>query len=119
MKRKSKKTRVRVYELAGSFAEDKDVARKIRLSFIKPAMDDDTRVVLDFAGVGVSTQSFVHAMISEAILNHGTQAIDLLEFKSCNPTVKSIILTVVDYCLEMRENASGANSKKRRSRRKI
>lgn len=111
-KNNSKKIHLRVGELARSFAEDKDVARQIRIKFIKPAVENGKRVVLDFKGVAVSTQSFIHAMISEAILNHGTKALRLLEFKSCNPTVKSVILTVIDYCLEMRQNSSAAARKK-------
>lgn len=112
MKNGSKKSLVKVVKLARSFAEDKDVARQIRISFIKPAIENGKRVVLDFRGVSVSTQSFVHAMISEAILNHGTKALRLLEFKSCNPTVKSVILTVIDYCLEMKQNSSATARKK-------
>ena len=112
MKNGSKKPHVRLFDLAGGFAEDKDVARQVRVSFIKPAVESGKKIVLDFKGVAVSTQSFIHALISEAILNHGPKALRLLQFKSCNPTVKSVILTVVDYCLEMKQNSSAAARKK-------
>ncbi len=118
MRNHSKKVHVKVGLLARSFAEDKDVARQIRISFIKPAISSGKKVVLDFGKVSVATQSFIHAMISEAILNHGTRALGLLEFRSCNATVKSVILTVVDYCLEMRENSSAARKKNGRNKKK-
>jgi hypothetical protein len=55
---------------------------------------------LDFAGVDVATQSFIHALISAAIRRHGDSALSHIEFKSCSRSVKSAILTVVDYSLE-------------------
>jgi len=91
---------VPVRELAGSFAEDKDAARKIRVDHLMPAVRNGKKIVLDFAGVDVATQSFIHAMISEAICSQGVKALDLIEFKSCNRAVKSVVLTVLEYLLD-------------------
>ena len=100
MSKNSGKRTVRVLALAGSFAEDKDIARCIRTEHVMPTLKAGNHIVLDFSGVAVATQSFVHAMISEALRLHGKRALELIQFKSCNPTVKSVILTVVEYSHE-------------------
>ena len=51
-------THIVIYESAGSFAENKDLAREIRESSIKPALGNGEEVVLDFDGVTLATQSF-------------------------------------------------------------
>lgn len=89
-----------VFEEAGSFAEDKDKARRMRLEKISPALEAKTRVVLDFSRVDSTTQSFIHALISEVIRRHGTEVLDKLVFKNCNGTVKAIIEIVVEYMQE-------------------
>lgn len=99
MSRGNQTDTLKVALLAGSFAEDKDVARKLRVEHILPAIAENRKLVIDFSRVEVATQSFIHAMISEAIRVNGDKALDLIEFKSCTRTVKSIILTVVEYSL--------------------
>lgn len=83
--------------LAGSFAENKDLAREIRLDQILPALRENKKVVLDFTGVSSTTQSFVHALISELIRQFGASVLDRLIFKSCNDTVKKLVSIVIDY----------------------
>ena len=94
---------VKVFALAGQFAEDKDIARTIRQESILPRLESGQRVILDFAGVAAATQSFVHAMISEALRIHNGRALKLLEFKSCNASVKSVVLTVIEYSLSQEQ----------------
>jgi hypothetical protein len=82
---------------AGSFAENKDVARDIRLKEIIPALDRREPVTLDFDGVDGATQSFIHALISDLIRKRGPLVLDSISFKGCNETVKKIISIVVEY----------------------
>lgn len=89
--------RIGIRERAGAFAENKDVAREIRLNEILPALQKQEEVVLDFAGVDAVTQSFVHALISDALRQHGGPALEKIIFKSCNESVKKMIGIVVDY----------------------
>jgi hypothetical protein len=84
---------------AAGLAEDKDYAREIRLSEILPALDRGEHVVLDFAAVSFATQSFVHALVGEALKRHGETALELLEFKNCSKQLRDIIEIVVDYSL--------------------
>lgn len=98
------KNAIRIFDLAGAFAEDKDAARKIRVENILPSLQKSEAVVLNFGKVAVATQSFIHALVSEVLRSQGEKALELLEFKSCNPTVKSVILTVIEYSLAQRES---------------
>jgi len=84
---------------AGTFAADKDEARQLREGFILPALKSGVEVVLDFAGVEYTTQSFVHALISAALRETGEDGLDLLVFVECDDAVQAIIETVVDYTL--------------------
>jgi hypothetical protein len=85
---------------AGKFAENKDVARDIRLSKIMPALAKGQKVTLDFADITGATQSFVHALISEPIRQYGDDVFDKLFFKNCSPTVQQVINIVADYMEE-------------------
>jgi len=89
-----------IFDHAGEFAENKDVARALRIEQIMSAIEKGQTVVLDFAKVSGATQSFVHALISELFRQFGVSVLDRLEFKNCNETVKKIILIVCEYMQE-------------------
>ena len=84
-------------QIAGSFAENKDAAQKIRREQIIPALKKKDQVVLDFTHVRSTTQSFIHALISEAIREVGSDVLDKIYFKNCNENVQEIINIVVEY----------------------
>ena len=88
---------VNIFQETGEFAENKDVAKELRVNQILPALASGKQVTLDFGKVRISTQSFIHALISEAIRVHGIDVLDRLLFKNCTETVKILINTVVDY----------------------
>lgn len=92
--------RIEIRARAGAFAENKDIARDIRLAEIVPALEKNEEVALDFAGVDATTQSFIHALISDLLRKYGSDVLDRVEFKSCNDTVRKIITIVVDYMQE-------------------
>ncbi len=90
-------TTVKVKALAGVFAEDKDVAARVREVSLRPAVTSGKQVTISFAGCDGATQSFIHAMISDLIRRHGEDVLDLLIFKDCNETIKSVIQIVTEY----------------------
>ena len=92
--------RIAIFDKAGAFAENKDVARDIRIQEIMPALERNEEVLLDFRRVDAATQSFIHALISEALRKYGGDALERIAFKSCNDTVKKLINIVVDYMQE-------------------
>lgn len=93
-------TTIKLLALVGSFAENKDSARKIRIKKIIPALEQKQKVILDFAGVEAATQSFVHALVSELIRGYGAGVLDQIYFKNCNENIKKIINIVVEYMQE-------------------
>ncbi|MFH1856923.1 MAG: STAS-like domain-containing protein [Candidatus Omnitrophota bacterium] len=91
---------INIFNRVGAFAENKDIAREIRIKEILPALTQGKEVTLDFNEVDAATQSFIHALISDILRKHGADVLDHIAFKSCNITVKKIIEIVVDYMLE-------------------
>ncbi|MHC5055960.1 MAG: STAS-like domain-containing protein [Planctomycetota bacterium] len=79
------------------FAENKDVARELRRTVIAPAVKAGKVVELDFVGVGIATQSFIHALLGEVIREQPGKALKLLTFRNCSPAVKSTITLVAEY----------------------
>lgn len=91
-----------------ALAESKDEAKKVRQEVILPALAEGYAVRLDFANVDFATQSFVHALISDAIRRYGEQTLDLLEFKNCSDEVREIVMTVFEYTLDAADAAKGS-----------
>lgn len=91
---------ITIFNAVGSFAEDKDAARDMRIKQIIPALDAGEEVILDFEGVESATQSFIHALISDVIRKKTIDVLDKIKFKSCNDTIKKIINIVVEYMQE-------------------
>ena len=89
-----------IQKICGSFAENKDQAREMRETFIKPSLSKQQSITLDFTGVDSSTQSFIHALISAVFQQHDEAALDKIIFKGCNKAVQSLVTTVINYSLE-------------------
>ena len=89
--------KIKLFPLIGSFAENKDKARDIRIKAIIPILEKGQDLVLDFEKVDEVTQSFAHALISDLIRNYGIDVLDRISFANCNKTVSKIIEIVVDY----------------------
>ena len=79
------------------FVEDKDLARNLRMEKIIPALVNGEKVVLDFSDVKYATQSFIHALVGEALKRFGQDALDRIEFRKCSQQLKSVIELVVAY----------------------
>ena len=93
-------TEIKLFPKTGNFAENKDIAREIRIKEIIPTLREQQTVTLDFSKVDSATQSFIHALISDVIRKEGYDVIDRLYFKNCNDTIKIIIMIVTDYMQE-------------------
>ena len=91
---------IKMSEIVGNFAENKDLAREIRLNNIIPSLEKNEEVVIGFEMVDAATQSFMHALISDLIRKYGSEVLDKISFKNCNETIKKIISIVVDYMQE-------------------
>lgn len=88
---------LKLLEHTGSFAEDKDIARKLRTKIIMPTLVKKKKIILNFTGVDSATQSFIHALISAVLRKNGINVLDKISFKGCNKTIKTLIRIVVEY----------------------
>lgn len=92
--------KVEMRKLIGEFGENKDTAKEIRVEYILPALERGEEIVLDFNGVDGATQSFIHALIVEAIRKYPEKFYDLVYFKACSDLVKTVIGIVSEYTQE-------------------
>jgi hypothetical protein len=88
----------------GTFAEDKDAAAQIREKQILPAVRGQGAVELDFTGVDLATQSFIHALIAQPLRVGGEDALKRIVFKGCCKPVRGMVETVVQYVLETEDD---------------
>lgn len=91
---------IKMEPLVGSFAENKDKAREIRLEHIIPEILGGNQIILDFEGVDLATQSFIHALISDPIRNYGSDVLERILFRNCSDEVRKVIEMVVEYMQE-------------------
>ena len=87
---------MKVIEYAGAFAGDKDAAAELREKYVRPALVKGGTAVLDFSGVELATQSFIHALIA-AIVRESPSNLERIEFKECNDSIRSLVEIVVEY----------------------
>jgi hypothetical protein len=86
-----------LHNYSSDFAENKDIARKLRLEEIEPELKKDNEVTIDFNKVTSATQSFIHALISQTIRDYGVDVLEKLNFKNCNEQIQTVIEIVVEY----------------------
>jgi len=94
------KITISINKLSGSFAENKDIARDLRVKRIMPSLKKNQTVIIDFSGVTGATQSFVHALISDTVRVYGEEVFNRLRFKNCSPVIKEIVTIVSEYMQE-------------------
>lgn len=93
-----------------TLAENKDEAKRLRQRELLPSLERNERVIVDFEGIQTATQSFVHALIADAVQRYGDDVFDLVEFRNCAPGVQHIVRTVFEYTLLAKANAARAST---------
>jgi len=91
---------IKVGEAVGDFAGDKDEAQSLREERLVPAMRSGQPVNLDFTGVELATQSFLHALVSDLVRSRDFDALELITFTNCNDSVRELVEIVVEYSQE-------------------
>lgn len=89
---------ITVHDWVGTFAENKEQAKKLRTKVLLPALRKAEPITVDFVDVSIATQSFVHALIAEAIRCEDYDALDMISFAHCNQNIQAVIEVVVAYC---------------------
>ena len=87
-------------KMVNDFAENKDIAKKLRIEEIMPALSRGDEVILDFDGVGGATQSFIHALISDPIRKLKDATFNNLMYQNANNDIREIISIVYRYMQE-------------------
>lgn len=91
---------IKMLDLVGEFAENKDIARVIRLNQLLPALAEGRAVTFDFLGVKGATQSFIHALVSDALRKFPDVVYDNVFYKNTNEEIQKIITIVYRYMQE-------------------
>ena len=86
-----------MHEQAGAFCENKDIAKKIREEILLPALKEGRAVTFDFSDVTGATQSFIHALVSEALRQYPELVFDGVFYKNTCDDVKEVISIVYTY----------------------
>lgn len=71
-------------------------AYKYRVSKIDSYLSLCERVTLDFTGIRSANSSFINALISGLLEQHGAEARGKLVFKGCLPTIQILIQSAVE-----------------------
>ena len=87
-------------ELVGEFAENKDVAKELRLKHLLPALKAGRAVTFDFEGIAGATQSFIHALVSDALRKYPGVVYDNVFYRNTNEEIQKIITIVYKYMQE-------------------
>jgi hypothetical protein len=90
---------IKIFNYTKEYAENKNLARKIRLKIL-PKISKKIEVILNFDKVELTTQSFIHALISDLIRKYGAEVLDFIQFKNCNRQIIEVIKTVSVYMQE-------------------
>ena len=91
---------LKMKDLVGEFAENKDVAKEVRLNCLLPALERGDAVTFDFEGVQGATQSFIHALVSDALRKYPSVVYDNVFYKNANEEIQKIITIVYRYMQE-------------------
>ena len=91
---------IKMSELIGEFAENKDIAKDIRTNRLLPALENNQAITFDFDGVKGATQSFIHALISDALRKFPDIVYDNVFYKNANEEIQKIITIVYHYMQE-------------------
>jgi hypothetical protein len=82
---------------AGGFAEDKVRVAALREERVLPSLHAGRPVILDFSGVSLTTQSFVHALLAKPVREFRERAGELILLQRVRPQVLSVLSLVLSY----------------------
>jgi len=92
------KHEIHLREQFGPRLSDGSSAYGFRVSNIDPYLNlpNCDQVVLDFTGIRNANSSFVNALISGLLEQHGEEALGKLVFQGCLPTVRVLVEAAIE-----------------------
>jgi len=85
----------------GTFSEDVEQAALVRSQQILPALQAGEMIVMDFNGIRFATQSFVHALLNDALRVPGSLC--RLSFLNCSASTVEAVRAVAAYAASYRQ----------------
>ncbi len=71
-------------------------AYAFRMAEIDPYVATSDQIIFDFNGVRAANSSFINALITGLIADHGEALVEKLVFRGCLPTVRVLVQGAVD-----------------------
>lgn len=90
---------VRLAEEFGTRLSDGAKAYSFRMNSLDRYISMCDEITLDFTGVRIANSSFVNALVSGLLTDHGEQVLNKLVFKACLPTVRVLVEAAIDLGL--------------------
>ena len=87
---------VSLAEDCGSFLADGATALEYRHRAIDPYLSFCEKVTLDFSGVRTANSSFMNALVSGLLENHGEVVLKKLVFKGCKPALAVLVESAIE-----------------------
>ena len=78
---------------------DGDRAASFRMTRIEPYLEMCEQIVLDFTGVRSANSSFINALISGVVEQHGPAVLKKVTFKGCNPVIRVLVEAAISLGL--------------------
>jgi hypothetical protein len=94
------KLELNLAEEFGTGLADGALAAEFRMGRLDPYADICTEIVLDFTGVRNANSSFVNALVSGFIEQHGPKVLSQLVFQGCNGVVRVLVESAISLGLE-------------------
>lgn len=97
---------IRTIPIAKKFGRrlcDGTKAYAFRTIEIDPYVASSDQIIFDFSGVRAANSSFVNALITGLIADHGEAVAEKLAFRGCLPTVRVLVQAAVDLGISKTE----------------
>ncbi|HBA86102.1 MAG TPA: hypothetical protein DCZ95_18615 [Verrucomicrobia bacterium] len=102
------KLNISMCEYFGLHLADGTKAAEFRTGRIDPYVDICQEIVLDFSGVRNANSSFMNALLTGLIEQHGQRLLNVLVFKGCNPAIRVLIEAAVELGIRKTQESVGA-----------
>jgi hypothetical protein len=80
----------------GIHLADGETAARFRQARIDPYVSLCPEITLDFTGVRNANSSFMNALISGVVEQHGEAVLERMTFKGCNPLIRVLAEAAID-----------------------
>ena len=84
-------TEIKIADELGSHLADVNKAVAFRQTRLEPSLSAGGTLVLDFAGVRHSNDSFINGLLTALFEEHGEPLLDRVSFRGCTPLLQGFV----------------------------